>query len=160
MFIYSPINPVLSPPCSHFSYLPLPVPECFLFSSKSLDKLSPSPSFFHPSPISRRDFFLSKHKVWSFTNTQFSSKYSGGRFTPCAQTAFLLVILVDAFPWHCLYLLFGEAQQCAREVRRWGGRGESWEKDDGDRETRVMLALGVFVKIGSAVQKSGVYCRN
>lgn len=52
IFIYSMIYPIWVPICSHFAYLMFPVPHSCLFSSSSLDLLSPPLLLLLPSPLS------------------------------------------------------------------------------------------------------------
>lgn len=52
IFIYSTIYPIWVPICSHFAYLTFPVPQSCLFSSSSLDLLSPPLLLLLPSPLS------------------------------------------------------------------------------------------------------------
>lgn len=99
------------------------------------------PSFSH----FKKGFFFQSTKCGALQIYSLAPSTVEGGSHHVLKLPFFWSFFVDALPWHCLYLLTGEAQGCAREVRRWGGSGESWGKEDGDRKTRFMLALGVFI---------------
>lgn len=140
IFIYSTIYPIWVSICSHFAYLTFPVPQSCLFSSSSLDQLSPplSSSFLHPflplsspfeikKPISKAESVQSPRYTPMYTHTHTHALWYNLTLKLCLPFFFLVLLLSKPrFPSVIFIWLFESLNNALRDRgtrRTWGEVG-------------------------------------